>query len=95
MAGHDDGNGVSPVRKPHRAHALRIADLARNLRIASGLAIGNARQRRPHAFLKGRSLRRQREFGKIPLPALEIARQRVHCAVEMRARIGAAVPLRE
>ena len=82
---------ISSIRKTHRANAFWVADRARDIGIAARLAEGNARKRRPHAFLEGRSFRRERQPGKIPLLSLEIAVERLHRLVEMRARLRAAL----
>lgn len=61
MAGHDDREGISPVREADGADGTRITDASREFAIADRFAIRDRAQRPPYSLLESRPPRFQRE----------------------------------
>jgi hypothetical protein len=69
MAGRDNRDRVAAIRGTHRAHGRGMADLARDLTVAAGLAKRDRQQRRPNDPLKLGALEVERNVESLQLPS--------------------------
>jgi hypothetical protein len=60
VARHNDGHGISPVRRAHGPDRLGRFDLPRNIGVRARFAVRNLEQRIPDAALEIRSLEIER-----------------------------------
>ena len=65
MAGHDEGDGVAPVRRADRAGGRRPSEAVGQLAVGDGLAVGDAGEGGPDSLLEVRALQAERyvEYG--------------------------------
>src|SRR5579871_227439 len=66
VTGHDDRDGVSPVRKSDRTHCLGIPDSLGETAVAQGLAERDRDECPPDALLEDRALESQRQIEDAP-----------------------------
>lgn len=68
MAGHDDGQRVSPVRSADSAGGIRVSQLPGKLAVTPRFAEWNRQQRLPHIFLEwgAAHVERNRELFSLP-----------------------------
>ena len=78
MARHNDGDGISPIRRPDRPGGLGISQLVRQLAVAPSLSKWNAQQRFPHLVLEGGASHVQRKGERLPF-AREVLLQLTLC----------------
>jgi hypothetical protein len=85
MARRDDRDRVAAIRGTHRAHGRGMADLARDLTVAAGLAKRDRQQRRPNDLLKLGALEVERNVESLQA-SLEVSSQLVPCFDKDRVR---------
>ncbi len=68
VTGHQDGNGIPPIREPHGARGAGLADPPGQLSVAPSLAVRNFRELPPDTLLKFRALQAQRQIERPPPP---------------------------
>src|ERR1700677_1009648 len=83
VARHNDGDGISPIRRADRPGGLWISQLIRQLSVAPCLAKWNSQERFPHLVLKTGASHVQRKGERLPF-AREVLLQLTLCFAKHR-----------